>query len=75
MLIFAEAYGLAPHPGLLEELVEGVIAQQRIVTARTLRLAAAGHQPQQDWLRDGYAEVLPSRIAWSEANRHLMRAD
>lgn len=74
MLIFAEAYRLTPHPGLLEQLVDGVIAQRRTVAARSHRLAPARHQPQQDWMRDGHAEVLASRIAWSEAYRHLMRA-
>lgn len=64
--VFAEAYGLEGGTALVEELVTGVIAQQRLVADRTLRLAAAGHQPQRDWLAAGDLDRLADRIAWSE---------
>lgn len=67
--IFADAYGLPSTPGLVDELIDGVIAQQKLVADRSRRLGKQGHQPQVDWFRDGYADTLASRIASSEAHR------
>jgi hypothetical protein len=69
--LFATGYGWPRSPGLVEELVEGVIAQQRQVAARAAGLAAAGHQPQVAWVAQGHLSELEARIRWSVAHRAL----
>lgn len=65
--LFARAYGLTSTAGLTDE----VIAQQRLVLARSRRLAAQGHQPQVDWQAEGLFDEVGRRIRWSEEHRHL----
>ena len=55
----------------MQELVEGVIGQQRRVAARTAGLAAAGRQPQATWAAQGHLAELESRIRWSVVHRSL----
>jgi hypothetical protein len=69
--LFAAGYGWPRSPGLVEELVDGVIAQQRQVAARTAGLAAAGFQPQATWAAQGHLAELDERIRWSVAHRSL----
>lgn len=65
--IFAAVYGLTSTAGL----VDAVIEVQRDTVEQVRRLAAAGRQPQVDWVAAGHLDELRSRVAWSEANRHL----
>lgn len=69
--IFAGAYGWPASPGFVDQLVEGVITQQRMVREREAGLAAAGLEPQRTWVAHGDLAVLDARIRWSEANRSL----
>ena len=70
--LFVAAYGWPASPGFVDELVEGVIAQQRQVRDRSAGLAAAGLQPQASWFTSGYLSELDARIRWSEAHRSLI---
>ncbi|HET6707093.1 aminoglycoside phosphotransferase family protein [Amycolatopsis sp.] len=65
--LFAGAYGLTSTSGL----VDAVIEVQRDGIEQVRRLAAAGHQPQVDWVASGLLAELANRVAWSEAHRHL----
>jgi hypothetical protein len=67
LALFASAYGLTSTDGLVDE----VIAQQRLVLDRTLRLAAEGLEPQRTWQAKGLLDANAERIRWSERNRHL----
>ncbi|MDT0266391.1 aminoglycoside phosphotransferase family protein [Streptomyces sp. DSM 44915] len=66
--VFAEAYGLDTTEGLVDAIID---AQERTV-ALVRQLAAAGHQPQADWLADGHLTELTHRTAWTRAHRHLL---
>jgi len=65
--LFATAYGLTSTDGLIDE----VITQQQRVLDRALALAAAGHQPQADWLATGVLAETARRVTWSRTNRRL----
>lgn len=66
--LFAGAYGLTSTEGL----VDAVIAVQRDTVEQVRLLAAEGHQPQADLVAGGHLRELAARVAWSEANRHLV---
>ncbi|TDE16051.1 aminoglycoside phosphotransferase family protein [Jiangella asiatica] len=66
--VFAAAYGLDSTDGL----VDAVIEVQRDMIERVRRLAAAGQQPQVDWVAAGHLDELLARVAWSEGNRQLV---
>lgn len=65
--LFAGTYGLTSTSGL----VDAVIEVQRDGIEQVSTLANAGTQPQIDWVAEGHLEELESRVAWSQANRHL----
>jgi hypothetical protein len=67
--VFAAAYGLTVTPGLVDELVDGVIAQQRLVRERMATLADQGIEPQVTWVAAGQLAELDRRIGWSERYR------
>jgi hypothetical protein len=58
---FATAYGI----GELDGLGAAVVAQQELVLARVRRLAAAGCQPQADWVAGGALGETAAHIRWS----------
>ena len=57
-----EAYGLSEPAGL----VDRVIAGQRDRMEQVGRLAAAGRQPQANWVANGYLQELARRVGVSE---------
>lgn len=65
--LFAAAYGLTSTTGLIDAVID--VQQDGIEQVR--RLADAGHQPQVQWVADGFLDELGHRPAWSQANRHL----
>ncbi|KDN22434.1 aminoglycoside phosphotransferase family protein [Amycolatopsis rifamycinica] len=65
--LFASGYGLTSTAGL----VDAVIETQRDGIDQVRKLAAAGIQPQVDWVAGGFLEELADRVAWSRAHRHL----
>ncbi len=66
---FAEAYGLSETAGLVDRAIAG----QRGRIEQVRRLAAAGRQPQADWVAIGYLEELVRRVAVSERLAKALR--
>lgn len=64
---FCAAYGLTSIDGV----VDAVIGRQQETIARVRRLAAAGIEPQAEWVRRGVLAELDARVAWSRAHRRL----
>ncbi|MFD7510149.1 aminoglycoside phosphotransferase family protein [Streptomyces sp. NPDC059853] len=65
--VFAGAYGLTSTDGL----ADAVIDMQERTKEQVRRLALEGHQPQVDWVANGYLDELAARVAWSRHHRHL----
>ncbi|SEG92997.1 Phosphotransferase enzyme family protein [Nonomuraea solani] len=65
--LFAAAYGLTSTTGL----VDAVIGVQEEVIEQVRLLAAAGRQPQAQWVAGGFLDEAGRKLAWSRANRHL----
>ena len=66
--VFCAAYGIDSE-GMVDTVIEG----QRRIIPQVRALAAAGVQPQVDWVAAGHLDELAQRVAWSEANRPLLR--
>jgi aminoglycoside phosphotransferase (APT) family kinase protein len=66
--VFATAFGLTDTAGL----VDAVIAVQASYIEADRRLAEQGHEPQASWVAEGHLDQLGARLAWSQANRHLI---
>lgn len=64
---FYSAYGLSS----IEGMVGAVIDRQRATIARVRRLAEAGVQPQERWVREGRLAELEARVEWRRAHRYL----
>lgn len=64
---FCAAYGVPSTEGM----VSAVIDRQRATITRVRRLAEAGVQPQERWVREGRLAELETRVEWSRAHRHL----
>lgn len=64
--VFCAAYGISAE-GMVDTVIEG----QRRIIPHVAALAAAGLQPQVDWVAAGYLDELARRVAWSEENRSL----
>ncbi len=65
--VFADAYGLTSTV----ELVDDVIARQRLTILHVEGLAARGLEPQATWVRDDTLDESRRRLAWTEENRSL----
>ncbi|WP_051969687.1 hypothetical protein [Kitasatospora azatica] len=66
--MFATAYGLTDTAGL----VDAVLTVQEHGIDAVRRLAEQGHEPQATWVAEGHLDELRARLAWSQANRHLI---
>ena len=64
--VFCAAYGIDTD-GIVDAVIEG----QRRIIPHVAALAAAGVQPQVDWVAAGYLDELAARVAWSETHREL----
>ena len=64
--VFCAVYAIDPE-GMVDAVIEG---QGRIIP-QVAELAAAGVQPQVDWVAAGYLDELAERVDWSEAHRSL----
>jgi hypothetical protein len=60
--VFCDAYGIA----VPNDIVKRVADEQRTVLQHCEALGQRGIEPQATWIRDGYAETVRSRIAWTE---------
>ena len=65
--VFADAYGLTSTA----ELVDAVIARQRLTIVHVEELAARGLEPQATWVRDGTVDESRRLLVWAEENRGL----